>query len=306
MQTKINVIDKEYIANGFANNVYLFKFKNKNYVYRETFGPPLNIKKIYAFFPLFKPFFTPNIIISTNAITYPFIEGNQLNLNLLSLKDEIRVFKKMGVVYRKIHNITHKRYLYKGNKFKSWSDLLNYKLDEICIPENKKYIKILKKIWRERFINYSPQKRLLHGDFSPKNIILHREKLKIIDWDKFIVGDKYFELTNILSKMFVRSHGNFEMSIITDAFFEAYGKKELNKLISTNDLYLFYSIYFLMEMYTRCIKSNSKIREKQYENRIIFLIFKLSSKNRTKFLKTGDKMTPNLNPGEIKILGHKK
>jgi len=275
LERRKNKTNLKLFAKGFSNSLYTFHCQGNLYIYRKTTDPSLKIPKIYYYQSLFKSFFSTHLLVLDNALIYPFIEGTPLNPYQMSVMEEEKAISSIGTKYKKIHNVTYSQYLYKGKKFGSWQDLFSYKMEEIQNLKNKHYISKLKEQWANHFGEYKPKKRLLHGDFSPRNIIISDSTLKIIDWDKFIVGDRFFELVNFLSKMFVRSHGNFEMSLIVNAFFSAYGWRYYSELTKNKRLYLIYSLYFLIEMYSRCVMAKSHIRARQYKNRIEYLFDKL-------------------------------
>jgi len=266
-------IRKKLIGEGYANKLYKFNYFGIDYVLRES---ETAIASVYNYKRLFEKYFGQNIIvINDNLICYKFINGIDVSQKLdnILLCDEIDLFKKIGKLYSGLHAIRYFCYIYKGLVFDTWIDLFSFKLDEISNKYNRHYITKFKAILSMEFKNYVPPKRLLHGDFSVKNIIFNAGNLYLIDWDRFMVGDPLFEIANFFSRTYNRSRGDFEYNLIITSFLNGYcNNKSILKMFGNRiSVFLVYDIYFNIEQLNHAIKKKS-VMISLYKRRIEYLL----------------------------------
>jgi 5-methylthioribose kinase len=72
---------------------------------------------------------------------------------------------------------------------------------------------------------------LVHGDFSPKNIIIYQRRLKLLDHEVVHFGDPAFDVGFALTHLLSKAHHQYkERGLLTDAvvlFWTVYSKEIL-------------------------------------------------------------------------------
>jgi len=272
------IIDKnsslEFFAEGYSNKLYLFTEGNKKYIYRKSRTP---IDKVYKYAWLFERYtYSKFQLINDTSLIYEYIPGKSLNdvIKIIKFDEEQKLFYNLGNIFSKINLINYTNYLYKGNIYQSWNEILLTKSSEIKTDKVKDLLfsfnKFTKKIPLKK-----QDKSLIHGDFSVRNIICTLDnKLAIIDWDKFIVGDHYFELSNVLSRLFNRSRSSSEYELMTNSFLKGYFRNQIKKkdqFINSIENKI-YSLYFTIEFINHWDKLGVSDKVKLFENRVNFLV----------------------------------
>jgi len=276
MLTKNDIINNQtltFFSKGYANNLYLFKKSGEIFVYRKS---KLNLANVYIFAKLFEKYAgTKYNVIDNHSIFYKYIPGTSLNdlVKTIDYKKEKQIFNQLGNIFSKIHTIQKKYFLYRGVKYDSWPDIIYKKIKESKTDTSKDLLDFFKRKFDKHLKRKSFEKRLCHGDFSLRNII-YNDNLFIIDWDKFFVGDVYFELSNILSRLFNNSRSCSEYDLRKDCFFKGYSrftKKEIEIFLTSKE-YKIYSLFFTIEFFNHWNKLGVSDKAKLFENRANFLI----------------------------------
>jgi len=140
-----------------------------------------------GFFQVQRPL---DFIKEINAFFYEKAEGVPLNLILEKRKPSTKLFKKISEFLFKIHSLKFKKFKPKMLKLKDYEEC--FRELKNLVPQFHQLIPSLKKIIfleKLREGNY-----FIHGDFYPSNIIVGKNKLFLIDFDKAGRGNFLIDL----------------------------------------------------------------------------------------------------------------
>ncbi len=154
-----------------------------------------NIPKIYEF-NLEKKYIVMEYLDNSKYKTLKELYFKKIiNLNTIKL-----ISKHLYKIHSKSNNYKTKK-LFQGNS-KNFNDLrLDPYFNEVgrVYPRYKKYISVLNKNY---LINSST---LVHGDFSPKNILIGKNKIFYIDAECSNFGDPVFDLVFFSNHLLIKS-----------------------------------------------------------------------------------------------------
>ncbi|MCL1859259.1 MAG: aminoglycoside phosphotransferase family protein [Oscillospiraceae bacterium] len=227
-KTEINNILK--ILNIVAETIKIFKEKDKfteylldeKYILRISESELTEQKKNYRVNSLSfvsKIHSSGSVTVSDRKyyhLLFDYIQGNDLFNAIQNLTDEQKynIGKEIAQFLSELHSITDTSYdmghyipvvpRYKGiwkNGHLEYAKLLRTGLSETDLKLNSK--KVISKAFdyiyaNIRSLEYQTGARLLHNDFHPKNIIVHKGRLAgITDWECSQFGEADFELTHL-------------------------------------------------------------------------------------------------------------
>jgi len=198
---KTELIDYKFLSRGNHNENYLLNTKNAKFVLRiENNHQFSNLKNEYQFLKMINGKFAPKVylfdsskkIIKKHYLIEEFICGkNPKKVNL-------PVINKIARFYKKIHKIKSKnlpKYI-KKHKYYSLQEsfnyhaLINFKKYKNILP--KKIMNQLKSIYDETKLIIKENEEIFakrkffslnQGDPTRRNIFIHKNELKIIDWE---------------------------------------------------------------------------------------------------------------------------
>ncbi len=171
---------EKYIIATDCSNIYLSKYKNRNYIIKECFPSQFVIRNVD------NEVFTEKYIEQFKIIKESFLnEGNILKS--LNIKDVVKIeniIEENGTIYLILE-------YYNTNTLKEYI-LKEYLTEKEII---KIYLKIL------RVINEIHKKGIIHRDIKPSNIMIDKNKeIKIIDFESAInikdENKEYVKLTD--------------------------------------------------------------------------------------------------------------
>ena len=190
-----NIFEEELLSleklenQGFNNITYLLKTSKKSYIVRVfKSNDSVNISRKFEY-EIQKKAYKKNItskpiFLNDDLIIYEYIEGiHKIKLKNKDIKNIISKVKK----YHKF-KVEEKNYDLEGD-FLNYSKILK---DDKSKKIIKKSLEVLKKIKKNKkdFV-------LTHHDLNPKNILFHKNKVKIIDWEYTGVNNRFFDLASI-------------------------------------------------------------------------------------------------------------
>jgi len=154
-------------------------FKVLNYLYNNGFNK--------GTFQVRKPL---DYIKEINALFYEEVKGTPLELILEKKKLPLRLFRKLAEFLFRLHSLKLRKSKAKILKLKDYRECFRElkRLTPIYQPlfPSFKKIAFLKKLQKGNY--------LLHGDFYPSNIIIRKNKLFLIDFDKAGEGNFLIDL----------------------------------------------------------------------------------------------------------------
>ncbi|MEM3373565.1 MAG: aminoglycoside phosphotransferase family protein [Candidatus Anstonellales archaeon] len=120
---------------------------------------------------------------------------------------DINIAKLAGTILKKLHSQRFSRYgdiniSNDEGAFISWSEFIEKHIQTYIdlLPRNiipGKYLNLLKQIHQET--NFTLEGSLLHGDFQRRNLLVNNGIISgIIDFDRCLIGDPYFDFGPIL------------------------------------------------------------------------------------------------------------
>jgi len=313
---KINnekIIDFKKLEGGVSSEVYKVKTKKNFYclkrslskllVKKEWFADTKRLKYEYHWLVHCKkiiPRSIPKIFQFNSKNDFLILEYldekkyNTLKSELLKKIINLKVIKKISKDIYKIHNEssnskTKKKF---DNNFKNFYDLrLDAYFNEVgrVHPNLKIKIKNIIKSYKKN------SSTLVHGDFSPKNILVYKNNVKYIDAETCNYGDPVFDVVFFLNHLLIKSiHIPQIKNKILEAykiFFDTY-----IKLIKKKQREGFINRYLEMMPIMLLARVDGKspveyIKKKTIKNKIKLLSFSLIDKK----LKTIDQIIKVLN-----------
>jgi aminoglycoside phosphotransferase (APT) family kinase protein len=242
LKIKINkIFDK---SRGYDHKVYIAESDKQDVVIRI---PVKEKNKLFAQAWAFKEWFklgipVPKILVMTDKyLIEERIYGTDMDEIKLNSKQRKNIYYELGKHAKKMHTIKTKKFGYIVKEFEgetdSWKDWIYVDfcsnlselqkanlIDRELLEKSKKYIDENKNI----LSNVEP--KLLHGDLTPKNLIINNGKLSgIIDASDSISGDPYYDIA--IANISANKEAKF--------FNEGYGDIDTSKV-------KFYTVYYSM------------------------------------------------------------
>ena len=300
---KINnekIIDFKRLEGGVSSEVYKVKTKKNFYclkrslskllVEKEWFADTKRLKYEYYWLIHCKkiiPRSIPKVFQFSSKNDFLILEYldekkyNTLKSKLLKKIVNLKIIKKISKDIYKIHNEssnskTKKKF---DENFKNFYDLrLDAYFNEVgrVYPNLKIKIKNIIRSYREN------SSTLVHGDFSPKNILVYKNNVKYIDAETCNYGDPVFDVVFFLNHLLIKSiHMPQMKKKILEAykiFFDTY-----IKLIKKNQREGFINRYLEMMPIMLLARVDGKspveyIKKKIVKNKIKLLSFTLMDK----------------------------
>lgn len=206
---KLSSTKKSYLIRVFKSNNSVnisrdFEYKTQKKAYKLKIAP--------------KPLL---LDLENSLMITSFEKGvHKKSLNKKELINLVRTIKK-------VHKIKVSSKVYDLKK-----DLENYTLSlkdkesRLLIRDSLKELKKLKK--------YKKNLSLTHHDLNPKNLLFHKNKIKILDWEYAGTNDSFFDLATICCEFKLSKK---QERILLKTYFKTINKKTFKKLNSYKIIY---------------------------------------------------------------------
>lgn len=174
---------------GFCNINYLLKDENKKYLIRVfKDNSSVNISREFEYKTQKKAFrknlAAKPLLLTKKFMVCEYLEGtHKYKLKSNELKELVKNIKKLHKIKSCVKVYNFKKDL------KYYKDILKDKTSKKLIKSLKQEIKNLK--------SYKLQVVTTHHDLNPKNIIFHKNTIKLIDFEYAGVNDCFFDLASI-------------------------------------------------------------------------------------------------------------
>jgi len=144
-----------------------------------------------------------NYILAMEAVAHPHDNWKSI-LFEGRIKDDH--FKQFGYLLGTLHRQGHKRREELAVEFADWTFFESLRLEPFYlftadqVPKARAFLRQLVKDTRSRHCS------LVHGDYSPKNILVHHEKLFLIDHEVIHFGEPAFDVGFSLAHLLSKAH----------------------------------------------------------------------------------------------------
>lgn len=174
------------------------------------------------------PSFVPTVLAAypdDNLLILEYLDGDYKDWKhqLMHKKFNSSIAKNLGTMLAKIHNLSwHDQIVRK--QFDSQQNFYQLRLSPYFVHLKGKHPDLTKTIDNLCAELLDKQECLIHGDFSPKNILVSGDHVKIIDCEVAYFGCSLFDVAFMLSHLlikYVHLHA-FECINLADDFLEHY------------------------------------------------------------------------------------
>lgn len=226
---KSDIVKYQYQSNGWSNNIFSFILKNgSHYIVRIAGKSTLKNRQIEmeVLDILTKANFFKIVYLnkSNGDCIYPYIEGN--NINLDNVKD-CKFLKLFAKKLKELHSI-------KLTKSLSLEENDYYQYNQYSNKINRKYTSLYLQLLEK---HKNLQKCLCHNDLTPWNMVYNKSKqtLSFIDFEWSRINTPYFDLANFIKE-----------SNIHNTKYEKYLVSQYNKKFSLSTItdFLYICAYF--------------------------------------------------------------
>jgi 5-methylthioribose kinase len=173
-----------------------------------------------------------NNILMMEAIPQPH---ENFKTVLLKGKDESKHIQDMALMLASIHKKTWKNNKY-ANEFLNTEFFYELRIDpyfRYCVEKYPEYSKWFQK---NIFSNLEIKNCLVHGDYSPKNMLVYKNELVLLDHEVIHYGDFAFDFGFVLTHLFIKSvHLASESFLKNTIEFSNTYFKEMKNLVSIED-----------------------------------------------------------------------
>jgi|UniRef100_A0A7C6AFN9 aminoglycoside phosphotransferase (APT) family kinase protein len=154
--------------------------------------------------------------------------------DLLNKKLSKKYARKAGEILGNIHRISwNDKELFQ--KFDTTKQFIQLRVDPYFYTAGKKNVEFLKLFEQEGKRLIQHRKCLVHGDYSPKNLLVKNDRMVIIDSEVAWYGDPTFDVCFLLNHLFLKAIYNDELapdymelaSEFWDTYMETLGKEHL-------------------------------------------------------------------------------
>lgn len=246
IESELKISVKKIFDNsrGYDHKVYIAESDKKDVVIRI----PINEKnKLFAQAWAFKEWFklgipVPKILVMNNKyLIEERVYGTDMDETDLNSNQRKSIYSELGKYAKKMHSIKTKKFGYIVKEFEgetnSWHDWIYddfssnlNELQKANIVDKNLLNKSKEFIDKQKGFLNNVEPRLLHGDLTPKNLIIKNGKLSgIIDASDSISGDPYYDIA--IANISANKEAKF--------FNEGYGDIDTSKV-------KFYTIYYSM------------------------------------------------------------
>lgn len=168
----------------------------------------------------------------SNVMFYENIQGKPLMVELTDDPDElISKIKLCAQILKKIHGLPKPDIaLWNANDFFEFKDLERGAL-QIYYPAVARVLDNLILQIKEK-IDQKKLPSFCHGDFNPNNLIIHQNKIYVLDFDMVSLIDKEYDLVNFIDQLQImtKRFGNFEnFETFKKEFLSSYGDYDIGK-----------------------------------------------------------------------------
>ena len=194
-----DILNYEKKSEALCNDVYLLNAKNGNFILKvakRTIRQEELEKEVNIINFLKDKFNMPKILLFSNDIDCSFVLMEYIDgVKIKDFTDNI--LKEMARILKLIHNSVE------VNEFVDFDGLLNIAKNNLINNrlDISEFIKHKNDCSPESVLNYlqdnkpkNVDKKRLHGDFRPKNMLIKGEDLYIFDYGLSFYGDIYYDL----------------------------------------------------------------------------------------------------------------
>ena len=221
--------------------IYSRKEKNKNLLNYDAVNKILTKNKISA----------PKLLFSNLNKNFIEIEhlGTRTVFDILKKKktNQLKIYKKVLLILIKLQNIKLKKIKnFKKKIYKIPNYSKKFLFDEAnlflnwYVPEviNKTKIVVVKKKIRKNINNLInkiqlPNKTFVHRDFHVSNLMMHNNKISVIDSQDAVYGNIAYDLASLIDDVRLKTSKNLKEKIYQK--YLKLNKKKINKLKFKND-----------------------------------------------------------------------
>jgi 5-methylthioribose kinase len=200
-------------------------FSDVDRVYREE-----EVMRLLA--PLLPPLTVPEILFSDRpnylfAMAHAPLDSQVWKEQLLAGEVDLAVGRRAGAVLGRIHQATAERSA-ELERFRDSAVFVQLRVDPFYRRVQERRPEVADRVAPLIEQLLSVREALCHGDFSPKNLLVHQRGLTLVDYETAYLGDPTMDLGFCLSHLLLKAFkrpGDPRHRSLTTAFWEGYSQE---------------------------------------------------------------------------------